>query len=192
VNDKTAELYLSFSGIFHRPHPLVAEHLEEFLALWQEEIPESRTQVMEIKDFCGAFPSIDKRLEALWEQYIPLFEAGDIEASPYASVYFSDKGLILGKEAEEVRRFYLACGYDMGAENQELPDHIAVELEFLALLARDRRIQEVNEFEEKHLRPFLGKILPLIMKSKRSVYSSVAEILEMWQFNSDRKGDPIG
>jgi len=192
LNNKTAELYLSFAGIFHRPHPEIAEHLEELIELWRGEIPESKEQLVEIEDYCRKYPLVNDRLDTLWEHYIPLFETGDIEAIPYASVYFNDNGLVLGKEAEDVREFYLSCGYVIGNEKQELPDHLAVELEFLALLARDGKTQKLAEFERDHLRPFLRTILPLIIKSKRPVYSSAAKTLEIWQLNSDRKGDSIG
>lgn len=186
---RTAELYLSFAGIFHRPHRDVAEHLEDLLELWREEIPEALACTGEIEDFCRRFPRADQRLDVLWEHYIPLFEAGAIQAVPYASVYLSDNGWVWGKEAEEVRDFYRSCGYEVSDEGRELPDHLAVELEFLALLARDGRTAEVAEFREKHLRPFLSKILPLIMESARSVYGSAAGILAIWQLDGKGKGD---
>lgn len=189
LNEKKAELFLSFAGIFHRPHPEIADNLEELMELWREEIPGSKVYVEEIEDYCRKYPMVDDRMNTLWEHYIPLFEVGDIEAVPYASVYFDDKGLVLGKEAEEVRAFYLSCGYEIGNESQELPDHLAVELEFLALLAREGKTQELEKFEKDHLKPFLHIILPLIITSKRPVYSSAAKILEIWQLNSDRKGD---
>lgn len=185
---KTAELYLSFAGMFHRPHQEVAEHFEELIDLWQKEIPEGKLYIEEIEEFCREFPLASQRVDALWEHYIPLFEAGNIEAVPYASVHLADHGLILGKEAEEVRAFYQSCGYEISAESKELPDHLAVELEFLALLARDYRTKEQIDFEEKHLRTFLVKLLPLIIQSNRPVYSSAAHLLKLWQFNLERKG----
>ena len=192
MNETTAELYLSFAGIFHRPHPEIAGNLEELIELWREEIPGSEVHVEEIEDYCRKYPLVEDRLNSLWEHYIPLFEAGDIEAVPYASVHLSDNGLVLGKEAEKVRSFYHSCGYEIDDERQELPDHLAVELEFLALLASQGKTKESEEFEKEHLKPFLRSILPLIIKSKRQVYSSAARILELWQSNTDRKGDLIG
>lgn len=192
MNEKTAELYLSFAGIFHRPHPEVVDNLEELTELWREEIPGSMAYTKEIEDYCRKYPNLDDRLNALWEHYIPLFEAGDIEAIPYASVYLSDNGLVLGKEAENVESFYASCGYEICFQRQELPDHLAVELEFLALLARDEKKQLIEEFENRHLKPFLLKILPLVVNSQRPVYSSAAKVLEIWLQNSDRKGDEIG
>lgn len=183
MNFKIAELYLSFAGIFHRPHSEIADHLEEFMELWREEIPESSEFVKEIEDYCKRHPTGENRLNSLWEHYIPLFEAYDIEAVPYASVHLNDGGLVLGKEAEEVLTFYHSSGFHISKERREMPDHLAVELEFLALLALDEKTPELLDFEKKHLRPFLRKILPLIIKSDRPVYASVAKILELWQFN---------
>ncbi len=88
----------------------------------------------------------------------------------------------MGKEAEEVITFYHSCGFYISDERREMPDHLAVELEFLVLLALDGKIPKLQEFEKLHLRPFLRRILPLIIKSERPVYASAAKILELWQF----------
>ncbi len=87
MNVKTAELYLSYAGIFHRPHSEMADHLQELTELWREEIPESSEYIKEIEDYCQKHPLGENRLNSLWEHYIPLFETWDIEAVPYASVH---------------------------------------------------------------------------------------------------------
>jgi len=186
MNLMTAELYLSFAGIFHRPHAEITDHLEELAELWREEIPESIAYVNKIEDCCKQYPAGENRLNLFWEHYIPLFEAGDIEAVPFASVHLNDHGWVLGKEAEEIQNFYHDCGFHISDDRREMPDHLAVELEFLALLALEGKVPELKEFENKHLRPFLRKILPLIIKSERPVYSSAAKILEIWQLNSKK------
>ncbi|AHF06624.1 TorD/DmsD family molecular chaperone [Desulfitobacterium metallireducens] len=187
-----AELYLSFAAIFHRPNQDVSDHLEELIILWSEEIPGIDMQTQELKNFCHQFLQGEQRLNALWEHYIPLFETGAVEASPYASVYFEVEGRVLGKEAFNVKQFYAKCGYAMGTESGELPDHLAVELEFCALLAQNGQEYTLKEFEENHLNPFLKCILPKIKNSSRPVYAAVATILEVKQFNLLKEGDFVG
>lgn len=183
-----AELYLSFAAIFHRPNQEVSDHLEELVGLWSEVIPDIDESLQKLTTFCQQFPPGEQRLNALWEHYIPLFETGAVEASPYASVYGGGEGLVLGKEAINVNQFYTNCGYVMGEKSGELPDHLAVELEFCALLARNGQAESLMEFQKKHLTSFLESILPRIKNSKRPVYTEVATILEVMQFKFTERG----
>ncbi|HVJ49488.1 TorD/DmsD family molecular chaperone [Desulfitobacterium sp.] len=187
-----AELYLSFAAVFHRPNQDVSDHLEELIDLWSEVIPGIDELVQKLCSFCYQFPPGEQRLNALWENYIPLFETGAVEAPPYASVYFGEEGLVLGKEAFNVKQFYATYGYGMGEESGELPDHLAVELEFCALLARNGQDQVLKDFEKRHLTLFLERILPRIKNSDRPVYSEVATILEVRQLNLQKEGDFVG
>lgn len=187
-----AELYLSFAAVFYRPNREVSDHLEELIELWSEVIPEIDELIQKMTSFCSQFPPGEQRLNALWEHYIPLFETGAVEASPYASVYFGDEGLVLGDEAFKVKQFYATCGFRMGEERGELPDHLAVELEFCALLARNGQNDSLKEFENVHLTPFLTTILPRIKKSHRPFYSEVAAVFEVRQLNLQKEGDFVG
>ena len=193
MNENTvAELYLSFASLFYRPCQDISEHLEELIDLWREEriIPDAK--IDELLRFCIDYPVGTARLDALWEHYIPLFETGTVEAPPYASVYASEDGLVMGPETFAVQRVYETAGYGMGEQAESLPDHLAVELEFAALLARDGEVERLEEFRQKHLLPFLSKILPLIRETRRPVYAHVAEILENWQLNLKKEGDSVG
>jgi len=198
-----AELYLSFAAVFHRPNQQVSDHLEELIDLWSEVVPEIDEAVQSLSHFCHQYPPGEQRLNVLWEHYIPLFETGAVEASPYASVYFGEEGLVLGEEALKVQQFYASCGYEMGEERGELPDHLAVELELCALLARNGQEQALMDFENLHLNPFLKCILPKIKNSNRPVYAEVATILELRQLkyiqqdneamlNLQEEGDFVG
>jgi len=187
-----AELYLSFAAVFHRPNQKVSDHLEELIDLWSEVVPDIVELVQTLRSFCHQYPPGEQRLNVLWEHYIPLFETGAVEASPYASVYFGEEGLVLGKEAFKVQQFYATCGYEMGEERGELPDHLAVELEFCALLARNGEVDSLRDFEKRHLNPFLKSVLPKIKNSDRPVYSKVAGILEIRQLILQKEGDFVG
>lgn len=193
MNDNTtAELYLSFASLFYRPCQDISEHLEDLIDLWQEELIIPDAEIDELSRFCIEHPAGTTRLDALWEHYIPLFETGAVEAPPYASVYFSEDGLVMGPEAFAVQRVYENAGYGIGEKAESLPDHLAVELEFAALLARDDEVKRLEEFRQKHLLPFLSEILPRIRATGRPVYARVAEILENWQLNLKKEGDPVG
>jgi putative dimethyl sulfoxide reductase chaperone len=60
--------------------------------------------------------------------------------SPYESVYRSEgaggRGCLCGPEAVAVERLYLQEGLGPKGEFSELPDHVGVELEFMAILCR--------------------------------------------------------
>ena len=180
-----AELYLSFALVFHRPQPQSADNLEEFIDLWSEELGIQTEDYQQLMDFCTKYPPGETRVNALWEHYIPLFEVGSVDAPPYASVYLQDNAQVMGEEAFAVKDFYEASGYGLGERPEVLPDHIAVELEFMALLARDEKAQVLQEFREKHLLPFLQRILPRIRDAHKPLYSIVAILLQNWQLKSD-------
>lgn len=188
VQETRGELYLSFAGIWQRPRREIADHLEEIIELWSEEIEIPPETVAVLSAFCQRYPAGEERLNALWAEYIPLFETGAVEAPPYASVYLDKGRQVLGAETRAVQAFYAATGYGMGNDNQELSDHLAVELEFLALLARDGEETSGETFRQKHLLPFLQAILPRIKGSRRPVYAQAAEILDNWQLKSYERG----
>ncbi|WP_425802251.1 molecular chaperone [Desulfitobacterium sp. Sab5] len=188
----SAELYLSFAAVFYRPNPEVANHLEELIDLWAEAIPGIDRSIQKLNAFCDQIPPGEQRLNTLWEHYIPLFETGAVEAPPYASVYFEKDGLVLGQEAVKVKQVYTTCGFGMGEGKEELPDHLAVELEFCALLARDGKEKALEDFERNYLNPFLKRILPRIKNTGRPVYAAVAAILGCRQLNLLKEGDCVG
>lgn len=63
-------------------------------------------------------------------------EVGKVLAPPWGSVYMSEERLVFQKETLEVRNWYREFG--LAAENlyREPDDHIALELGFLAHLAK--------------------------------------------------------
>jgi len=65
---------------------------------------------------------------------------GPCYLSPYESVYRAQsaggRGCLCGPEAVAVERFYLREGLTPNAGFTELPDHVGVELEFMAFLCR--------------------------------------------------------
>ncbi|MCF8128045.1 MAG: molecular chaperone TorD family protein [Deltaproteobacteria bacterium] len=70
-------------------------------------------------------------LEALQNQYVSLFinALPEVPCPPFGSVYL--EGTVMGESTVEVRKLYAKYGL----ATDEIPDHIAVELEFLRFLA---------------------------------------------------------
>jgi TorA maturation chaperone TorD len=58
-----------------------------------------------------------------------------VAAAPYASVHYRGDGTLYGALAEQTKKFYRAKGFALARED-DLPDHLVYELEFLGLLAR--------------------------------------------------------
>jgi TorA maturation chaperone TorD len=58
-------------------------------------------------------------------------------APPYESCYRGQDGRVMGEAAVAVRRHYAEAGFALASEVRDLPDHIALELLFLGLLARE-------------------------------------------------------
>jgi len=59
-----------------------------------------------------------------------------VVAAPYASVHYKGDGTLYGVITEQTKKFYREKGFALANDN-DLPDHIVYELEFLALLAKE-------------------------------------------------------
>lgn len=76
------------------------------------------------------------RLDDIKSEYLAIFDIGRA-ISPYETEYMKEKVSRKAFELADIAGFYAAFGLvvDEVAENKEALDHIAVELEFMALLA---------------------------------------------------------
>lgn len=59
----------------------------------------------------------------------------NLVAPPYGSIYLDDAKNVMGESTARVATFYQSCGLKLADDFHELPDHIAVELEFMSYLA---------------------------------------------------------
>ena len=109
---------------------------------------------------------------ALKEEYTRLFIGGShhLPVPPYESVYRQDvpeleRGLVMGRSTVDARRQYAEAGLELSPDFTDLPDHIAVELEFMYFLCNKeaeewkqgnseaalQRLQNQKEFLAEHL-----------------------------------------
>jgi putative dimethyl sulfoxide reductase chaperone len=167
------------------------EHLGEIFpdAAYQEELAQVRRDAREGR----------LTLEAAVLDFEALFRVpGNRYLSPYESVYRSQGpgggGRLCGPETAAVERLYLNEGLGPDAEFSELPDHVGVELEFMAFLchktlaametgdpaAQDYRHQQYCFFME-HLGTW-GRLLAerLASQAQTSLYRFLGNFLSLF------------
>lgn len=88
---------------------------------------------------------LDYAGEDLSVEYARLFVGPfELKAPPYGSVYLDHERRVMGDSTIEVIRLYGEAGLTIDEDFKELPDHIAVELEFMYYLT----YQEVKALEK--------------------------------------------
>jgi len=149
--------------------------------------------------------------DALWEQspeqildeleveYTRLFIGPGPHIAPYESVQRGEAQL-WGNYTVDVNKFYQRNGYRIADEFKELPDHISVELQFLAhLLQAEKKCLEKGQAEQvreikaqyqlflnNHLKQWLpGFTAQIKTQAKYAYYQAFAKILEQALFLSD-------
>ena len=71
---------------------------------------------------------------------------------PHCRLSFAtEKGLLMGDCALHVLALYKQCGLEVEGEYQGMPDHLAMELEFLSFLYKRATDEEIKRFIEDHL-----------------------------------------
>ena len=97
--------------------------------------------------------------EALTLDYSRLFLGPfDILAKPYGSVYLDGDKVVMGDSTLQVLALYREGGFEVADDFREMPDHVAVELEFLYLLSY-RLGQMVDADEQSRLRDLKRRFL---------------------------------
>lgn len=131
--------------------------------------------------------------EDLLVEYARLFVGpNELLAPPYGSIYLEEGRKVMGESTARVMEFYKAESLSMDEHFENLPDHIAAELEFMYYLAyHEVEALEKNDTEkaahflnrqESFLRVFLGPwVAPFCEKVKQGTenafYQALADCL---------------
>jgi len=116
----------------------------------------------------GKWPEAGMDLPALQSVYVSLFinALPEVPCPPYGSYYL--EGLLMGETTVRLERMYRGYGFEL----LEMADHIAVELEFLALLTRlapqGASVQEDRRFLLAHLRRWTPDFFERVERHDRS------------------------
>lgn len=114
----------------------------------------------------------DAGADDLRSRFIDLFERGGQRASLYETEYGRMRGMSKGNDLADIAGFYAAFGLNLDPSSHETPDHVAVELEFYAMLLLKQEYLDaaadaegadiVLDGRRKFLRDHLGSFAPAI------------------------------
>ncbi len=134
-------------------------------------------------------------IDELRSEYIDLFDRGRQVNSLYETEYGRERAMVKGNELVDISGFYRAFGFETGAEDvrAEMVDHVAVELEFYALLVLKSELltqssdadgeEIVLDARRKFLKSHLGRFVSAICERPGVMESSF--YLAVFQFCRD-------
>ncbi|MDP3937529.1 MAG: molecular chaperone TorD family protein [Deltaproteobacteria bacterium] len=198
-NRDRAHVYAMLALLFHTPGPRLLTELRE------EKLDELRAALARLgadKQLFGALDELTSSLatataESLERCYAETFEpAGGLRCPPNETAHTADTpqhALVKTFELADIAGFYRAFGVEV-EPGTERPDHIAVELEFMHLLAvkelvagqsggQEEQAQICREAQRAFLKDHLGRWSGrlrerLAMTAEGPFYAAAGELLE--------------
>lgn len=138
--------------------------------------------------------------EELLVDYSKLFVGPyELKAPPYGSVYLDKERKVMGNSTMEVIEAYREAGLSINDDFKELPDHIAVELEFMYyLIFKETEALEKSEidvalrfvkmqqgFLDRFLGPWVGQFCEKIKEgTDNRFYHALADCVSVFVINS--------
>lgn len=128
-------------------------------------------------------------VDDLRSAYLDLFERGKQRASLYETEYGHLRGMAKGHDLADIAGFYMAFGLEVSSgDAHEMADHIAVELEFYALLLLKQEAlkgdQEGSDIVEGARRKFLvdhlGRVSRAVAERREVIEDAVYGPLFAW------------
>lgn len=182
--ERRASIYQILATAFYPPEKETSEHLwtNAISQWWQEKVDPVTLELIKL------------RLE-----YNRLFVGPRAPlCPPYESVYRRDRpaseyGMLMGPSVLDVKRRYAEAGLVISKNFDDLPDHVAVELEFMCFLCKkevefssseDNGVvwrERQSEFWKLHLKPWIGEFSDRLQKSTAfPFYKALATFLKDW------------
>ncbi len=108
----------------------------------------------------------------------------DILAKPYGSIYLDGDNVVMGDSTVLAVALYREGGFDIAEDFREVPDHVALELEFLYLLslrlATEPEVRALKfRFLEGHLGQWVGGFADAMREgTQTSFYKQLADMTQ--------------
>lgn len=187
------ELCRFLAGCYYEPGPEFAEErlFDSIAAAAQRVDAELAVHAQRLAAAFAAAP-----LETLLVDYTRLFlGAPQALAKPYASVWLSGQPELMQESVDALLQMYAQGGFDIDPDFKDLPDHVAVELEFLYLLnyqihrapdeGGDGERQSLQALRSAFLSGHLGRwlggfILAVHDHAQSDFYRELAEFTELF------------
>lgn len=200
--ESRAEIYRILSECYKEPYIEFATDVSEG-HLYQELSKHfSGLGIVCAVDGLNVFGGSEEVLEALKEQYYPLF-IGPFPpfVQPVESVHKTwareettplistgVKGMLMGDPAIDMLRRYEALGIEIPKAFKDTPDHLALLLEYMALLCEHGTDGEQRRFLRDHLdwMPELRRLVHACSESR--FYRTVAEATAAWVSREQEAG----
>jgi TorA maturation chaperone TorD len=166
----------------------------EVLGLFFDESKEYRSAAETIYSIVAA-GSVNRSsfIDRLQTCFMRLFVGpGKVEVDPWESMYLSNDGVLFQASTLDVRKAYVASGFIPQSYPHVADDHIALELDFMAQLARifeaaysendaitvKRALQTSKSFIETHLVNWVGEFAETLKTAPHSFfYTDVVSLL---------------
>lgn len=126
------DVYRLLAACYYPPTAALLEELScAGLAEMLESVaPGAAEPARQMASYCS-----EAKLEEQLVEYSRLFLGPfKLVAPPYGSVWLDESKVVMGASTVRVAAFYDNCGLRLADDFTELPDHIAVELEFMSYL----------------------------------------------------------
>lgn len=168
------------------------DHTQEECALLDDAKKRGFVLQQAVVAILSGMPEGDSKVECLRSEYTKLFIGpGKLPASPWESVYITGEPLLFQESTLKVREAYRAAGFEAAGYPHEADDHIAIELNFLAVLAQKTLdacaaddadtakdlIDHQAQFLKKHILAWVNQFADRLTASKVSeFYSACANL----------------
>ena len=187
-NTTREDVYRLLAACYYPPSKgLIEESCCATLAALLEPVAPDAAKYANDAAVAGSNSSLDSLAVEHARLFIGPFQ---LVAPPYGSIYLDDAKTVMGDSTARVAAFYLACGLHLVDDFHELPDHFAVELEFMSYLAFKQREAEVagdkeevarilclqREFLDRFLMPWLEPFIrAIITDGEAPFYQAIAQ-----------------